>query len=111
MKKRADLIIGLAFAAATIVFIVVFLTNDAFFNWAFKRHHNVLSWYIRPLFIIPMVVLPLKKATPVYSLQFSRCSQACSGFRLRRKAISGYRNFWLLKWITSRVLGQLPKLS
>jgi len=62
MKKRADLIIGLAFAAATIVFIVVFLTNDAFFNWAFKRHHNVLSWYIRPLFIIPMVVFAFKKS-------------------------------------------------
>ena len=62
MKKRADLIIGLAFAAATIILIVVFMTNDAFFNWAFERHHNILSWYIRPLFIIPMVVFAFKKS-------------------------------------------------
>lgn len=25
----------------------------AFFEWAWARHHNVLSWYIRPLFLIP----------------------------------------------------------
>jgi len=54
MKKKLDFIIGMLFALATVIFIVLFLTNDAFFNWAFERHHNILSWYIRPLFIIPM---------------------------------------------------------
>jgi len=49
-------------AAATIIFIVIFLTNDIFFNWAFERHHNILSWYIRPLFIIPMVIFAFKKS-------------------------------------------------
>lgn len=24
-----------------------------FLEWAWERHHNVLSWYIRPLFILP----------------------------------------------------------
>src|SRR5688572_18196790 len=24
-----------------------------FLNWAWARHHNPLSWYIRPLFILP----------------------------------------------------------
>jgi predicted ferric reductase len=28
-------------------------TSESFFTWAFARHHNVLSWYIRPLFILP----------------------------------------------------------
>jgi len=23
------------------------------FDWAWARHHNILSWYIRPLFLIP----------------------------------------------------------
>lgn len=24
-------------------------------TWAWARHHNILSWYIRPLFVIPFV--------------------------------------------------------
>lgn len=62
MRKKTDLVIGLLFALATIIFIVVFLTNDTFFSWAFRRHHNILSWYIRPLFIIPMVIFAFKKS-------------------------------------------------
>jgi hypothetical protein len=27
---------------------------DSFAAWAWDRHHNVLSWYIRPLFLIPL---------------------------------------------------------
>lgn len=62
MKKKTDLIIGMIFLTATIIFIILFMTNDAFFNWAFERHHNILSWYIRPLFIIPMVFFAFKKS-------------------------------------------------
>ena len=62
MKKKPDLIIGMILLAATIIFIILFMTNDAFFNWAFERHHNILSWYIRPLFIIPMVFFAFKKS-------------------------------------------------
>jgi len=57
-----DFIIGMLFAVATVVFIIVFLSNDDFFNWAFERHHNILSWYIRPLFIIPIVFFAFKKS-------------------------------------------------
>jgi len=62
MNKQVDFIIGMLFAVATLIFIVLFLTNDMFFNWTFERHHNILSWYIRPLFIIPMVIFALKKS-------------------------------------------------
>ena len=27
---------------------------NGFLSWAWERHHNVLSWYIRPLFILPL---------------------------------------------------------
>lgn len=43
MKRKADFILGMIFAAATIAFIVLLLTDDTFFQWAFNRHHNVLS--------------------------------------------------------------------
>lgn len=62
MNKKIDLLLGMVFAAATIIFIIIFLSNDVFFNWAFERHHNILSWYIRPLFIIPMVYFAFKKS-------------------------------------------------
>lgn len=62
MSKRTDLTLGILFAIATLLFIVLFLTNDTFFNWAFERHHNILSWYIRPLFIIPIVIFAFKKS-------------------------------------------------
>lgn len=62
MNKKIDFIIGMFFALATVVFILLFLSNDIFFNWAFERHHNVLSWYIRPLFIIPIVLFAFKKS-------------------------------------------------
>src|SRR5512133_907760 len=26
---------------------------DTVVAWAWERHHNVLSWYIRPLFLLP----------------------------------------------------------
>lgn len=72
MNKKTDFIIGMIFAVATIIFIVLFLTNDTFFNWAFARHHNILSWYIRPLFIIPMVIFAFKKSfTGIFATIFA----------------------------------------
>ena len=62
MKKKLDLALGALFAVSTIILIILFLTNEVFFNWAFERHHNILSWYIRPLFIIPMVIFAFKKS-------------------------------------------------
>jgi len=35
--------------------------ND-FSAWAWARHHNVLSWYIRPLFIIPFIYFAYKRS-------------------------------------------------
>lgn len=62
MSKKTDFAVGMLFAVATIIFIIIFMTNDTFFQWAFERHHNMLSWYIRPLFIIPMVIFAFRKS-------------------------------------------------
>jgi hypothetical protein len=61
-KKRIDFVLGCIFGIATLVFIVLFFTNDPFFRWAFERHHNILSWYIRPVFIIPIVFFAYKRS-------------------------------------------------
>jgi hypothetical protein len=33
-----------------------------FLNWAWARHHNSLSWYIRPLFILPFCYFAYRKS-------------------------------------------------
>lgn len=45
--------IALLFSWMSIFFLTALMTNSAFFDWAFDRHHNQWSWYIRPLFIVP----------------------------------------------------------
>ena len=61
-KKKMDLLLGSIFGISTLVFIILFFTNDSFFKWAFDRHHNILSWYIRPVFIIPIVFFAYKRS-------------------------------------------------
>lgn len=35
---------------------------DGFFQWAWERHHNILSWYIRPLFLLPFIYFSYKRS-------------------------------------------------
>jgi hypothetical protein len=39
-----------------------------FLNWAWERHHNPLSWYIRPLFVLPFCYFAYKKSVLGVSL-------------------------------------------
>lgn len=34
---------------------------NEFIEWAWARHHNVLSWYIRPLFLLPFCYFAYKR--------------------------------------------------
>ncbi|PSR51899.1 hypothetical protein AHMF7605_28735 [Adhaeribacter arboris] len=51
--KKYDKPIALLFGFLTILFLVLLLTNTVFLNWVFARHQNQMSWFIRPLFIVP----------------------------------------------------------
>ncbi len=46
----------------TDVVAFIIFTNEAFFSWAFQRHQNQLSWYIRPLFLIPFCFFAYKRS-------------------------------------------------
>jgi hypothetical protein len=37
-------------------------TLSDFLNWAWARHHNPLSWYIRPFFILPICYFAYKNS-------------------------------------------------
>lgn len=57
-----DKIIALLFFALTILFVIVSMTNQTFFDWMFDRHHNQWSWYIRPIFLIPFCFFAYKRS-------------------------------------------------
>ena len=60
--RKYDKHLGLVFLVFTILFVVLAMTNTTFFEWAFERHKNQLSWYIRPLFIIPFCYFAYKRS-------------------------------------------------
>lgn len=60
--KLNDKILALLFALGTMIFLVLAFTNNQFFNWAYERHQNQISWYIRPLFLIPFCYFAYKRS-------------------------------------------------
>ncbi len=59
---KYDKTIAAIFAGLTIIFIILAMNSQSFFNWVFERHHNQLSWYIRPLFLIPFCYFSYKRS-------------------------------------------------
>jgi hypothetical protein len=53
-RSHLDLNLALGFAGLIAAFLVVFFTVPAFFDWAFQRHQNLLSWVARPLLVLPL---------------------------------------------------------
>lgn len=60
--KKNDKAIAILFMIFTLGFLGLFLTNKEFSDWAYSRHQNILSWYIRPIFIIPICWFAYKKS-------------------------------------------------
>ena len=54
-------VIAIVFFILTFLFIIISMTNEPFLYWTFERHHNLLSWYIRPLFLIPFCFFSYKR--------------------------------------------------
>ena len=55
-------LIALIFLALSALFVAQALTNHAFQDWLFARHHNILSWYIRPLLLIPIMLAAWRRS-------------------------------------------------
>lgn len=63
--KRTDIILTvgtLALALFAGLALAATGTLEGFLSWAWERHHNVLSWYIRPLFILPLVYFSYRRS-------------------------------------------------
>jgi hypothetical protein len=59
---KHDKSIALVFFVLTLVFIVTAMTNEPFLNWVFERHQNQMSWFIRPVFLIPFCFFAYKRS-------------------------------------------------
>ena len=62
MTRKLDLSLATIFGFLTIGFIVLMIFNNSFFEFAWNRHHNPLSWYVRPLMLIPFCFFAFKKS-------------------------------------------------
>jgi hypothetical protein len=63
--KRTDMILAagtLALALIAAGVIVATASTDEFVAWAWARHHNVLSWYVRPLFFLPFCYFAYRRS-------------------------------------------------
>jgi len=60
--KTNDRRVAALFGLLTLVLVLVAMTNNLFLHWAFERHQNQLSWYIRPLFLIPFCFFAYKRS-------------------------------------------------
>jgi hypothetical protein len=60
--KRYDKFFAVLFAVLILLFLYLAFTNKTFFNWAYERHLNQLSWYLRPLFLMPFCYFAYKRS-------------------------------------------------
>jgi hypothetical protein len=63
--KRTDVLLSVGTLAMVLVAAgVVAATGSTgeFIAWAWERHHNILSWYIRPLFLLPFCFFAYRRS-------------------------------------------------
>jgi hypothetical protein len=63
--KRTDVILAAGTSTIVIVaagVVVATASTDDFVAWAWARHHNILSWYVRPLFILPFCYFAYRRS-------------------------------------------------
>ncbi len=61
-RERFDRSLAMVFGGLSVLLIGFMITDSVFFSWAFARHQNLLSWYIRPLFLIPYCIFSYKRS-------------------------------------------------
>ena len=63
--KRTDVLLSAgALGLVLLAMMVVTVTGSTgeFIAWAWERHHNVLSWYIRPVFFLPFCYFAYRRS-------------------------------------------------
>ena len=67
---------------------------DGFLSWAWSRHHNPLSWYIRLLFLLPFCYFAYKRSTWGIVLTLFALATSMVWFPSRNGRTTGHSSFW-----------------
>ncbi|EKE73405.1 MULTISPECIES: hypothetical protein [Roseobacteraceae] len=62
--SRGTIILSIVCTAALVVVLWLFFTNSTFFDWAFARHQNTLSWISRPVLVLPYCYFAWRRWLP-----------------------------------------------
>jgi hypothetical protein len=63
--KRTDVIMAVGMLATVSLAVAALAAPgalDEFLSWVWARHHNELSWYVRPLFLLPFCFFAYKRS-------------------------------------------------
>src|SRR5829696_8375683 len=65
IMRRTDAILSVGMLVLVLLALALVAATGStgeFVGWAWERHHNVLSWYIRPLFFLPFCFFAYKRS-------------------------------------------------
>jgi len=109
--RSYDKYIAALFAFLMIGFLILAAISEPFFNWAYERHQNQLSWYIRPLFLIPFCYFAYKHSLAGISITVFCLFTSMFWFSAPATVSEDVKMFlqfekdWLMKdWDISKVL-------
>jgi hypothetical protein len=63
--RRTDVVLAVGMLATVLSALVALAATgslDGFLFWAWERHHNELSWYVRPLFLLPFCYFAYRRS-------------------------------------------------
>jgi hypothetical protein len=107
--RQKDVILSVGTVALILVAVgvVAVTANTAeFAAWAWARHHNELSWYIRPLFLLPFCYFAYKRSLWGITLTVVALATSMFWFPAPQRADPGRLSFWLWRESTSRLIGR-----
>ena len=112
--RRPDVILSVGTLALVLLAVTVMAatgTLDEFGAWAWERHHNVLSWYIRPLFLLPFCYFAYRRSLFGMTLTLVALATSMFWFPAPEQSSSGALEFLAMEreyltgeWTVAKIL-------
>lgn len=112
--RRTDVVLAAVTLATAFLAVMVLAATgalDGFLSWAWQRHHNVLSWYIRPLFLLPLAYFSYRRSLSGIALTLLALATSMFWFPAPERADPRVEEFlafekeWLTgEWTTEKIL-------
>jgi hypothetical protein len=112
--RRTDVILSVGTLALVLLAVAVMAatgTLDEFGAWAWERHHNVLSWYIRPLFLLPFCYFAYRRSLFGITITLVALATSMFWFPAPEQSSSGALEFLAMEreyltgeWTVARLL-------